>query len=225
MEGTAFLHQHSADKQMINDIMTVFATLPCSDGGYTANLIKSEIKKNVSKVEVNRALYALKDKGVLEMTPASPPLWALKKTVPCARSLATISANGADPRTHVICDLGCNHDCLQNLIPYAERGEITVKAYADIAFNGFGVNPAPVSNNVQVFQAATPDKNSADVRIIWDVSRLVEKTSLEEPDRRLDIFVCTKDLQFQSLKALVEMNPLHKLIFCTNWAALRMYIE
>jgi hypothetical protein len=135
------------------------------------------------------------------------------------------TAAAQEPYVLVIIDLGCSHDVLANVIPYAEQGEMEVRAYADLAFNGFGLNPKVECKNFSLFHAKTADKNSADVALIWDVSRFVQRMSLEEPSREVQIYVCTRDLQFQSLKALVEENPLHTLTFCINWETLRCHVE
>ncbi len=171
---------------------------------------------NAEKVVVNRALYALRDKGEVLFTPGSPPSWKLASLSPDA-----LPPRSAAHRTHCIIDLGNVHDCLQKLEPYAAAGALTVAAYADLAFSGYGIVPPLKCNNVAVFQADTPDRNSADVQIIWDVCRLVAAS----PGDPLHVLIATKDLGFMRLQRLVQERPHHKLTFVTGWEALKLHIE
>jgi hypothetical protein len=41
----------------------------------------------------------------------------------------------------VIVDLGNVHDCLKRLLPLVEARRFRVRAYADLQYNGIGVNP------------------------------------------------------------------------------------
>ena len=196
-------------------------------GGWaTAASLRPSLQGEPSKTSLNEILYAMKTEGLVEFSDGFPPTWRLRPQ-PAPRPLprATLGGRDADPLLHVVVDLGNCHDCLQNLLQYAEDGAVTVAAYADLAFAGFGVSPSISARNVQVFQADTPDKNSADVQIIWDVSRFVDRVRSEDPARQLHILVATKDLGFRRLRTLVETNPLHKLTFVTNWHALRVHVE
>jgi hypothetical protein len=189
----------------------------------TAATLRPQLPGPPTKLELNRVLYGMKDAGLVDFMAGSPPTWRVRRAP--APDPTSNPAN-PEPLLHVVVDLGNCHDCLQNLIEYAEHDVLTVAAYADLAFAGFGVSPTPlVGRNLRVFQADTPDKNGADVQIIWDISRLVDHVHSQEPSRRMHIVVATKDLGFQRLKALVEANPLHKLTFVTNWATLRLHVE
>jgi hypothetical protein len=127
--------------------------------------------------------------------------------------------------THCVVDLGNVHDCLRPLLPHAAAGLLTVAAYADMAYNGFGVCPPVAGRNVSVFQADTSDKNSADVQMIFDIALLSSDRRTRRPDEPLHIIVASKDLGFRSLQRLVERHDAHRLTFVTNWSALRLYIE
>ena len=176
-----------------------------------------------AKLLINQTLYALLKKGLLQQTPGSPPQWLAPATT---GSVAPKSAPATlEPYVIVYIDAGNIHTVLQNVIPYAEQDVMEVRFYADLAFNGFGLNPKVECKNVTIFHAKTADKNSADVALIWDVCRLVDRLHREQPTRELQAYCVTLDLQFQSLKSLVEENPLHKLTFCTTWEALRDHIE
>lgn len=195
----------------------------------STNTIRQSFPEHVTKLQINSILYDLKDAGRVIFTPGSPPLWSHKPAITSqshtSASMETECDVGGDPIVLVLNDLGCCHNVLQNLVPYAEQDKLQVKAYADLAYAGFGVRPPVKTRNVQVFHSKTADKNSADVKMIWDLSRYVNQFAESNPLRRLDVYVATKDLQFQSLKALVEENPLHSLTFCTDWEALRMHVE
>jgi hypothetical protein len=194
--------------------------------GISTNAIRKHCSSEVSKLQLNQLLYALKDSEQVDFTPGSPPLWRHKPPLGASAAAASVTPAADDePLVLVLIDLGNTHCILQNLLPYAEQDLMEVRAYADLAFAGFGVKPSLNCKNVMVFHAKTADKNSADLQLIWDLSRYVQKLGIEQPTRSLQVYVGTKDLQFQSLKSLVEDNPLHKLTFCTDWDTLRMHIE
>ena len=193
--------------------------------GISTNAIRKHCSSEVSKLQLNQLLYLFKDSEQVDFTPGTPPLWRHKPPLGASAAAASVTPADDEPLVLVLCDLGCSHDCLQNLIPYAEKDMMEVRAYADLAFAGFGVKPPLNCKNVTVFHAKTADKNSADLQLIWDLSRYVQKLSIDQPRRGLQVYCSTKDLQFQSLKSLVEENPLHELTFCTNWETLRMHIE
>lgn len=166
------------------------------------------------KAKTNRALYTLKDQMMVGYSEGTPPMW---------NALVTQSSceNTQTNQLHVIVDLGNCHDCLKELERYAEKGIVTVAAYADFAFRGYGVQPKVQAANVKVYQADTTDKNSADVQIIWDTSRIV----LESAKPTMHIIVATKDLGFQRLRTLVGEREGYALTFVTNWEDLRNHIE
>lgn len=181
----------------------------------------SSLLPGVEKVSINTCLHELKKQGLVDKIDDAPPKWKRKKI-----NDDNMRTPSSAPHLHCIVDLGNVHDCLRPLQAYAELGILTVAAYADLSFAGYGVSPPLVAKNVQVFHANTPDKNSADVQIIWDVCRYVDNMNKEQPDKPLRIVVATKDLGFLRLKYLVEENnPLHKLTFVTNWETMRLHVE
>ena len=139
---------------------------------------------------------------------------------PAAAASEPAGGSAAEPRRLVVVDLGNTHDCLQELLPYARAGQLEVRAYADLAFNGFGVTP-PLTDapNVVVKQATTAEKNAADVDMIWDLAAML---SHSEPV--YFVAIATKDQGFRRLKALAEANG-HRLEFATGWSELRHYVE
>ena len=191
----------------------IFQRLSCSLSG-------------ASKVSVNQTLYELLREGKVECTNSTPPLWRLAPKTPQER-LAFSTEGCQFSQENLICmiDLGNTHDCLRPLETYAAMNMLTVFAYADLAYAGYGVNPRVFKDNVNIFQADTPDKNSADVQIIWDTCRIVQKEEERQGKRALHILIASKDLGFLRLKHLVEKNPLHKLTFVRNWPEMRCYVE
>lgn len=172
------------------------------------------LTQDTPRVEVNRLLYEWHSLGQVE-TRDVPPRWRLHRPI-----IITPNEGAPRPRIHVVVDLGNVHDCLKPLLSYAQKGCLTVAAYADLAFTGFGVVPPLRVENVAVFQADTPDKNSADVQIIWDLSRLTQQREGEP----LDIFVASKDLGFRRLERLVNAGCGHTLTFTTGWRDLRLHL-
>jgi len=187
------------------------------------NAIRACLKREASKLELNRCLYNLKETGVLEYLAGTPPLWRLSPAKPSPDMGHSKAAEELETVLHVVVDLGNVHCCLQHLVEYARAGLLTVSAYADLAYSGYGVSPPLEATNVRVYQSDTADKNSADVQIIWDVSRLLQRAELQS--QKLQILVATKDLGFQRLKALVEESGDHSLVFVTNWSTLKLHIE
>ena len=193
----------------------------------TAGEVRRELGLDAwARQEVNRCLYQLRASGRVQYLEGSPPSWRVLPAPGVPSQPAPPSAPAERSRLHCIIDLGNCHDCLKNLLDYARGGSLTVAAYADLAFAGFGVVPPLDVPNVRVFRATTPDKNSADVQIIWDVSRLVLEAPPAGAPAGLHIIVATKDLGFQRLKALVDgESPDHALTFVTDWASLRLFVE
>ena len=121
---------------------------------------------------------------------------------------------------HVVIDLGNVHDVLRNIEAYIDHIDHVV-AYADYVYNGYGVSSRINHPKIDVIIAETPHKNSADVNIIWDVSRL----ALRLENEPLCIIVCTRDLGFLSLKDLVQKNPKHRLHFAAAWPSIQKILD
>jgi hypothetical protein len=124
-------------------------------------------------------------------------------------------AAAASLPTYVFVDLGNVHDCLQRLLPLAEAGELQVQAFADLAFNGFGVNPPLCASGCKVVRATSPDKNAADVQLVWNAALLCAAATSP-----LRLFVVTRDHGFRHLQTLAEAAG-HHLRFAQDWASLR----
>jgi hypothetical protein len=119
-------------------------------------------------------------------------------------------------------DLGNVHDVLQRLECHATEWSVRVFAFADLAFNGFGVNPPPSNKFVTVSRTKDAHKNAADIDLIWKCAELV----LMNPDITFNFFIVTKDLQFQSLKAVLQKYPNVRAVeFFQSWEGLRPHVE
>lgn len=162
---------------------------------------------SASPRRIEEALLALVYDDAVQHIP--PNLWRLSPVSPVSP--------GSQREIHVLVDLGNVHCCLQRLVPLAREGLLTVRAYADLAYSGYGVVPPLQEPNVEVHQALTPDRNSADVELIWQLSRLSAQARADR--RRLDVYVCTRDLGFQRLRVLAEQDG-HRLVFVTSFVAL-----
>lgn len=115
----------------------------------------------------------------------------------------------------VIVDLGNVHDCLAPLAPLAAAGRLQVFAYADLQYNGPGVNPPLEVEGLYVFRAESPQKNAADTQLIWDVAQFCARA--HEP---LAFFVATRDNGFRHLQQLAE-DAGHTLSFAQGWPSLQ----
>jgi hypothetical protein len=182
-----------------------------SSGPATALTISREV--GCTREEANRTLYALLKTGEVFKEGSSPPFW---NVLP----LGAPSSSPTEPRRLAVVDLGNTHDCLRELLPYARAGAIEVRAYSDLAYNGFGVTP-PLTDvpGVSVHQATTAEKNAADVDMIWDLAEL-----LGPGKPKYFVAVATKDQGFRRLKALAEARG-HRLEFAAGWSELRYYVE
>jgi hypothetical protein len=116
-------------------------------------------------------------------------------------------------RTYVFIDLGNVHDCLYKITSLAEAGELHICAYADLHYNGPGVNPPVNCRGVSVFKATSHHKNAADTKMIWDIARLCCSS------KTLRILVVTKDNGFRYLQELSHAAG-HELAFANDWPSL-----
>jgi len=161
-------------------------------------------------VVVSEELQLLDDAGLLET--AEGGHWRARSRL-CAGGAAASEAPAPD--LVVLVDLGNVHDCLQKMLPLASAGELRLLAYADLQYNGFGVNPPLAARGCTVFRAESPQKNAADTQLVWDCAQLCSRAQ-----RPLRLLVATKDNGFRHLKALAEAAG-HRLDFAQDWASLR----
>ena len=173
----------------------------------------------ITKSIVNKSLYSLLADGKIQRHEEVPPLWQCSQTA-CEQDF-TNSEDVHGQNLYVIIDLGNQHDCLQRLIPFAQNNIVTVRAYADKGYTGFGVNPSISEKNVIIVQTQSPHRNAADTHLIWDICEIATQADIS-----LHFVVATKDLGFQALKDKVEACPQkHCLEFVQGWNELRYYVE
>lgn len=190
-----------------------------SKGTSTALAISRAV--GCTRQEANQVLYSLLENHKVTKSADSPPQWSRVVVESCTTPAAPKDSN--EPRRVVVVDLGNTHDCLKELLPYARAGDIDVRAYADLAFNGYGVNPPLVEPGVTVCRANTADKNAADVDMIWDIAQLLGTAAPSRPQQYF-VIVATKDQGFRRLKSLAEKSG-NRLEFAASWADLRLYVE
>ena len=99
-----------------------------SIGSEGRSLVELARVSGMSSVDVAVALQGLRLSGLVE---TDDGLWKRSSVRDCHDVV-------------VVVDLGNVHDCLQKLAPLAEAGEVQVRAYADLQYNGYGVNPPPL---------------------------------------------------------------------------------
>jgi hypothetical protein len=174
-----------------------------------------------SKLVVNQRLYALESRGFLMRDGSTPPRWRRR---PEERSAVQSTHREIAQSTSlvVVLDLGNVHDCLERLLPYSRAGLLTVHAFADLGSRCFGIVPSVAHEpGCTVYQATTPNRNEADVNLIWKIAEWCCSVSRDTP---LNIIVVTKDQGFRGIEELAAKAG-HKLVFCDGWDTLRAFVE
>ncbi len=208
--ATALTDQHRAK---------VLAVLEASDSGLSAAEISEQ--SGIPRVTVNHHLYDLLELGCVTQQPGTlPPRWNATHKVP---ERDPVSCGASPERLIVLVDLGTVHDCLQHLAEYVDRDDpgrdLTVVAFADQGFNGYGVNPvAPPS--IHVLRAAQPDPNFSDLELVATVFSQIHANRQSSPT----FVIATKDRRFKPLKLLAEREGC-ALSLVENWQELRKFVE
>ncbi len=174
-----------------------------------------------TKAAVNPILYTLLKDGEIECDKTSnPPLW--RKISPNKNITNQIlESDNDDERIMIIVDLGNCHDVLKNINNLVDNKTIYAKAYADRAFNGYGIKPVPDNPLIEVYKAMSDHKNAADTRMIWDLAVLFH----DSKGINWTVYVCSKDSGFCELKTLFESNGEHTLKFIRGgWEELEVII-
>jgi hypothetical protein len=123
-----------------------------------------------------------------------------------------------------VVDLGNVHDTLRELVPYARSGLVQIEAFADRAYNGFGVKPLLDDvPGLRVHRAQGTDRNAADIELVWFLCETLPDATIALEHSR-HVVVATKDQGFQSLRDLVQRRG-HRLTFVTQWSEMREFIE
>lgn len=165
----------------------------------------------LTRSEVNRWLYMNDGKLVKRTNVDNPPLWVTMNPV----------VTQTIPTTWVFVDLGNIHDVLQQLEKEMANGlDVGVVAVADLQYNGYGINPEPENPEIKVCKSNDPHKNSADVRLVWEVAML-----LANAREAIEVHVVTKDNGFRSLKDIVDSyGGDHSVEFHSDWDSLKYSI-
>lgn len=193
-----------------------------ADGPSTAIRITQKIP-GAERSVVNRTLYRLEELNQTRKDATTlPPVWSI--VVAHEVETTTTTAAGASPPPLAVVDLGNVHDTLKELVPYARAGAVDVEAFADRAFNGYGVKPSIDGiPNVRVHRAEGRDRNAADIELVWRMCEILPDATAH-PELARTVVVATKDQGFQALKDLVRRRG-HSLTFVTCWAEMRDIIE
>lgn len=191
-----------------------------SRGPATAiQICKALNEVGVERSTVNKVLYRMIETHKVVRDTSVPPVWSAS-VIPTAKQDDIIK----DTKIIAVVDLGNVHDSLKELVPYAQAGLIRVEAFADRAFNGFGIKPSVDDvPNMTVHRARTTDRNAADIELVWRLCELLPDAT-GNPDMTMSVVVATKDQGFQALKELVQRRG-HALTFVTQWTEMRELIE
>ena len=179
--------------------------------------------------EINRLLYSwAKIKKVVRFD-GTPPTWEISdQAEQCCNAVS-------DPKLHrhivVAVDLGNVHDVLQPLDRYVGQilecknrepeDILIVRAFADTAFNGFGVNPP--CKNIQTRQSSSGHKNEADIALVWWLAGIC--SHYHQAKIPLEVYIASKDQGFRSVQQQVDVYPGNKCKFVNRWEELREFIE
>lgn len=181
----------------------------------------------VARSDVNRVLYKESTELFYSDQKQQPPIWkhAIKAPPVVQQPTTPAEAKEDDPvsptgGTTILVDLGNVHDCLQQLAAYTSP-TVAVRAYADVGFNGYGINPRPPAlANITVVQASSNHKNAADIDLVFDLALMAHQYH-KQPHH---FIVVTKDKGFLSVETkLKELG--HQVSFVTCWPELRILVE
>lgn len=194
--------------------------LKANEGEFPAKLIARSL--NLERTIVNRILYEklLKADKVL-CNKATPPLWSYHKSDEDSEA----EVEEVETRNIAFVDLGNVHDVLQKLESYASD-DCKVYAFADCAFNGYGVNPIPKNKNIEVFQTKDDHKNAADIEMIWKAAEIVMNLDEASMASGIRFIIFTRDNGFRSLKSILERySVVREVLFVQTWQQAREFIE
>jgi|SRR5579872_2437649 len=165
-----------------------------------------------SRLQINTILRSNEQ---VECTDDTPPVWMLKNERNIADNL---------PKEYIkiiLIDLGNIHHILPLFEPYANTGTVRVYAFADVAYNGYGVNPSPKNKAITVIRSKGTHRNEADLNLIWKIFTIVT-----ENKTRMKVFIFTKDLGFQSLPSILyTYDHVLETKFVKEWGDVRDEIE
>ncbi len=176
--------------------------------------LKISFDKNITKAKINRVLYNNKFTDYLLMTEEHPPLWQLKRELPVPEA-------SIQKPIVVLINLDNVGDCLQHLQTHI-NDQLSVIAFANKTFNGFGVKKEINSLGYEVKIATETHKNISDTMLIWTLSRLCRLYS----SQIFHFIVVSKGARLSSLPHIVrEGSDKHRCTVVKDWSELRIYVE
>lgn len=198
----------------------VLEFLKSNKGEFPAKVISRSL--NMERSVVNRILYdKLLKGGTVACNKATPPLWSYSEIID--ESEVEIEVEN-EAKNVIFVDLGNVHDVLQKLESYANNCD--VYAFADQAFNGYGVNPEPKNPKINVFQSTDEHKNAADIEMVWKAAEIVMNLSEDDVEQGVRFIIFTRDNGFRSLKGILERySGVKEVLFVQTWQQAREFIE
>ena len=177
--------------------------------------LKISFDKNITKTQINKILYDRKFTKYLLMTEYTPPLWQLKRELPVPEA-------SIQKPIVVLINLDNVSDCLQHLQTHINDGQLSVIAFANKTFNGFGVKGEINSFGYEVKIATETHKNIADTMLMWTLGKLCQLFS----GQIFHFIVVSKGARLSSLPHIVrEGSDKHRCTVVKDWSELRLYVE
>lgn len=170
----------------------------------------------LSKQDVNRALYRLRDEGSVLFRDGRPPKWFH----------ADFKKADKEPKkfplwTLVYIDLDNVHDCFENAAKFAGQGDIIVHGFSGPAYNHWA--PPKKEPDVFHFSLGNPLKNATKLTMfIHIVDTLRELTT----NVKITVVMVSKDKIVQTMADLLEDRFAHiaQFVCVKDWEELKMYL-
>ena len=186
------------------------------------------------KKKVNRVLYrVLEPKGLVQKSSDPTPLWSLIKDRGDQEEIfGTKDRDEFDKGNLVVIDLGNVHDCLLHCHKLLLSGEtnLWVWAYADKAFNGYGVN----KNTLEIGKKLEEDfrykmcvatgngKQGADIDIVIDLTTKLNQEKNFQKTKRIILATKDKGLAYFRIRAKQRWGV--EVIIVRDWEEMREYV-
>jgi hypothetical protein len=195
-----------------------------TNGPMTAFKLSKVLCPEAERAIVNRKLYTLLNSNKVSRDSSVPPVWRASCPPTSFSGITPLLETTTLAIPLAVVDLGNVHDTLRELVPYARSGLVQIEAFADRAYNGFGVKPLLDDvPGLRVHRAQGTDRNAADIELVWFLCETLPDATIALEHSR-HVVVATKDQGFQSLRDLVQRRG-HRLTFVTQWSEMREFIE